>query len=110
MMTGADMEDLKLNKNDRFVIDNLFKYALNKQSLIEFDEYILESFNAFRQNKQEILLDLCLLEEDGDDQIVNLLMHSMEENGKMREDDDFTNLFRDDLLLLFPNAKSLTVD
>merc|ERR1712204_84633 len=39
MVTGGEVGDFELNKNDRSVIDNLLKHALNKQSLIEFDEY-----------------------------------------------------------------------
>merc|ERR1712176_365691 len=36
MITGADMHGQRLYKNDLFVIDNLFKCALDKQSLIKF--------------------------------------------------------------------------
>jgi len=109
MVNGSYMEPFKLKKNDRFVIDNLLKYALNKQSLIEFDEYILESFIAFRQNKQEIILNLTELKKS-DGKILNLLMHPIEKKDKVRENDDFVNCFRDEMLLLFPNVNSLVVN
>merc|ERR1712129_644027 len=40
MVTGSVMIGFKFNKNDRFVLINLLKYALTKQSLIEFDDFI----------------------------------------------------------------------
>merc|ERR1740123_274451 len=103
------MSRFKLKKNDRVIIGNLLKYALNKQSVMEFDEYIIDSFNAFRQSKQEIILDLYEL-SDGNDEMRNLLMHPMKnEQKKLRYDDDFTNTFRADLLSLYPNTKSLII-
>ena len=108
MITGADMIDFKLNKNDRFVIDNLLKYALNKQSLIEFDEYIIESFNAFRQNRQEISLSLFFLERIADTESHKLLFYSAKKNQQQRQSDDFSNLFRSELLSLFSGARVLT--
>merc|ERR1739838_1224581 len=38
MVTGTNMNLFNLKKNDRYLIDNLVKHALNKQSSIEFDE------------------------------------------------------------------------
>ena len=108
MMTGANQKKLK-KKNDEFIIVNLIKYGLTKQTNVQFDEYILSSFEAFCQNKREIILDLCLL-TSANDKIRNLLMHPIECDDTKRVDDDFTNLFRIDLLTLFPNAQSVIVD
>merc|ERR1712129_27656 len=69
---------------------------------------ILESFNAIRQNKQEIILDLGNLIGCVDD-VRNALMHPIERDDKVREDDDFTNLFRDDFVTLFPKVQSLII-
>merc|ERR1712190_47633 len=99
----------KLNKNDRFVIGNLLKYALTKQSLIEFDEYILESFNAFRQNKKEIVVFQSHLKK-GVEEIRNVLFYPMDsKQTKKGQHDEFLNLFRTELLSLYPNAQSLII-
>ena len=109
LMTGTQMNKLKSKKNDEFIIVNLIKYGLSKQTNVQFDEYILSSFEAFCRNKHEIILDLHRL-QFANDKIRHLLLHPIEKDYQKRACDDFTNLFRLKLLSLFPNAQSLIVD
>merc|ERR1712048_378727 len=109
MGTGAKMKDMQLKKNEEFIIVNLIKRGLSKQTNVQFDEYILSSVDAFCQNKREIILYLHFLNEGANDNIRNLLLHPIDNNDHNRADDDHTNLFYTELLTLFPNAESLIV-
>lgn len=128
MMTGGNMFDLKLKKKQVYVLSNLISYALTKQSAIQFDEYLVESFDAYRLHKKEIILDLLCLEEDANKTIRYTLMHPLENDDEEAEyeeesesdseeqnvvckpsPDGFSNLFRVELLSLFPNVQSIIV-
>merc|ERR1712187_917679 len=102
-----------LKKNDEFIIVNLIKYGLSKQTNAQFDEYILSSFDAFCQNKQEIIMDLRYILR-ANETIRNLLFYPIEIdsvfNDRKRAADDNSNLFRLNLLLLFSNAESLIIN
>merc|ERR1712129_111312 len=57
----------------------------------------------------EIVLHLYYL-EDATDEILDVLMHQIEKNEEVRQDDDFSNLFRKELVSLYPSANCLIID
>jgi len=112
MLTVGWMFDIKkLNKKDVRLLGNLVKHAVSKkQSTIKFDEYIIESFDAYRHHKKEIILRLSYL-RIADRTIRNTLMYPIKsrKTSERVSDGDFSNLFRTELLSLFPNAQSIVV-
>merc|ERR1712228_629678 len=106
IVSGGDMSTFRPTKSDVFILEKL----INKQ----IDGYIYDNLNTFIQNKKEIILDLYWLNDDSvNDTIRNLLFYPLEKmksgKGSKRKKKDFTNLFRSELLSLFPNAESMII-
>merc|ERR1712228_797830 len=101
------------NKNDFFIIEALMNQSLKKQTNVTLPSFICDCFQAFTQNKKQIILNLRQLNEYGDTRINNLLFHSLDERKYdqeiKRNDDDQSNLIRLELLFLFSNIKSLII-
>merc|ERR1711933_215101 len=99
-----------MGKNYHFILKNL----LNNNLILPL--FIRECFDAFCQNKQQIVFDMHSINRDNSDKkILNLLFHSLDkrDTAKVKESkrspDDFSNLLRGDLLALFPNVKTLII-
>merc|ERR1712228_393538 len=106
----------KSNKNDFLIIEALTNQSLKKQTNVTLPSFICDCFQAFTQNKKQIILNLSYLYEYGDKRINNLLFHSLDKREAWkgeeikRNDDDQSNLIRSELLSLFPNTKTLIIE
>merc|ERR1712228_610173 len=115
LLTAAYLNGVKTNKNDFFIIEALMNQSLKKQTNVTLPSFICDCFQAFTQNKKQIIFDLYYLNNYGDKRINNLLFHSLDKRDVRynkeikREDDDQNNLVRLKLLSLFPNIKTLII-
>merc|ERR1712228_165063 len=78
LLTGAYLGGIKTNKNDFFIIEALMNHSLKKQTNVTLPSFICDCFQAFTQNKKQIIFDLHYLNRDGDKRINNLLFHSLD--------------------------------
>merc|ERR1712228_914575 len=89
--------------------------SLKKQTNVTLPSFICDCFQAFTQNKKQIIFDLFYSHKWGDKRINNLLFHSLNQRNhdryqeSKRKDDDKNNLIRSELLSLFPNIKTLII-
>merc|ERR1712228_465934 len=87
--------------------------SLKKQTNVILPSFICDCFQAFTQNKKQIIIDLYQLYNNGDKRINDLLFHSLDKRDydkeSKRNDDDENNLVRFEMLSLFPNIKTLTI-
>merc|ERR1712228_140144 len=113
LLTGAFLVNIKANKNDFFIIEALMNERLKKQTNVTLPPFICDCFEAFTQNKKQIIIDLNSLNEFGDKRINNLLFYALDQRKShleiKREDVDQTNLICSELLSLFPNIKTLII-
>merc|ERR1712228_699618 len=109
LLTGAALWNIKTNKNDFFIIEALMNQSLKKQTNVTLPSFICECFQAFTQNKKQIIFNLDSLNRFGDKRINDLLFHSLDQRKQRKEikrnDDDHNIFFRLELLSLFPNIK-----
>merc|ERR1712228_669836 len=61
MLTGAYLYGIKQNKINCFYVENLMNLCLKKETKASFPPFIIECFDAFIQNKKQIILNLHLL-------------------------------------------------
>ena len=119
-LNGSHLEDVKPNKKHLFIIENLINHSLKKQTKAFFPQFIMDCFEAFIQNKKQIIFDLHQLDkpyEHGNrtmNDFMHLFFHNFHslnrrehEKDIERNDEDFTNLPKSDILSVFPNAKTL---
>merc|ERR1712228_1135962 len=101
------------NKNDFFIIEALMNQSLKKQTNVTLPSFICDCFQAFTQNKKQIIFDFDTLNKYGDKRINDLLFHSLDkrecDQEIKRKHDDQSNLIRSTLLSLFPNVKNLII-
>merc|ERR1712228_803429 len=113
LLTAAWLNGIKSNKNDFFIIEALMNQSLKKQTNVILPPFICDCFQAFTQNKKQIILNLDYLNEYGDKRINDLLFHSLDRRQYdkviKRKDDEKNNLIRLELLSLFPNIKTLII-
>merc|ERR1712228_1081907 len=113
LLTAANLSEIKKNKNDFFIIEALMNQSLKKQTNVILPSFICDCFQAFTQNKKQIIFDLYYLNEDGDKRSNNLLFHSLDKREYNKEikrkDVDQSNSVRLELLSLFPNIKALII-
>merc|ERR1712228_821348 len=113
LLTGAALWNIKTNKNDFFIIEALMNQSLKKQTNVTLPSFICDCFQAFTQNKKQIILNLYYLNEYCDERINDLLFYSLDKRSYneeiKREDVDQDNLIRLDMLSLFPNIKTLII-
>ena len=115
ILTGGEQYNVKVSASDISVMKHLFNSHLNQTSVVKFDSYICDTFAAFIQSKQQISLDLYELYR-ANSEIRELLMYEMDEkdtfNGEKevkRGENDFSNLFRAEMFLIFKNVKTLII-
>eukprot|EP01084_Bolivina_argentea_P182813 315544_1 len=108
----TEMDDSKNNKTDLLMISNLLNQTIKKFRIKTYDSYIHSTFISFIQHKKEIILDLSSLKYI-DYRIRELIMYSLDEkdcdNEIERDDNDFKNLFRPELFVMFKNVKRVVV-
>merc|ERR1712228_935051 len=113
LLTAAYLRDIKKNKNDFFIIEALMNQRLKKQTNVTLPSFICDCFQAFTQNKKQIILNLYLLNKYGDKRINNFLFHSLDQRRSdkesKRKDVDKNNLICLELLSLFLNCKTLII-
>ena len=73
LITGGQQEVIKLSANQISVIKTLFDNILGKITMTTLDTYICDTFEAFRNNKKQIVLDLWSLEY-ANKEILDLIM------------------------------------
>merc|ERR1712079_291791 len=91
-LTGGG-EYTTMSKKECFIIESLIHLALNEeQTKVTLPEYITYCFNAFRQNKKLLILDMWRLYGYGNERIQNFLFYSLVSRGWVMEskpnDDD----------------------
>eukprot|EP01084_Bolivina_argentea_P260799 440550_1 len=117
MICGGIQRDIKISRNDIKVIKTVFSKILNKATMFSFDNYIFETFASFVQNKTQIILDLDRLSYASDDVRCLFLYDWMKTDlyepyiwpEVKRKLNDFTNLFRKEMLLIFKNTKTVII-
>merc|ERR1712228_1167457 len=113
MLNGAYLRGIKQNKVNRFYVSNLMNLCLKKETKALFPPFIIECFDAFIQNKKQIIFNLYYLYDDGDKRMNNLLFHSLEQRWYNKEIErrvnDLSNMMKSEIFSLFKNAETLIV-
>ena len=118
MISGGSLPDLRfvdVKPKKKYYLDfikALIDFSLGRSNKPKFDPYIIDSFHSLRQHKRQLIFDLTKLSRiDGN--IRNLVLYSCEERDteedSTREFPDVTNLFRADLLSIFPNVEQVII-
>ena len=97
-------------KSQRSVISDLMDYKIDEEHTSNIDGAIIDSFEAFINNKLEIRLVYWDLNES-DSEMVNKLMYKMENKDiDFDSASDSTNLFRgDNIFKIFKNLQSIVI-
>eukprot|EP01084_Bolivina_argentea_P291446 500910_1 len=98
-----------MTKKNRILITSLIKWKKNEKKTSKLHEYMLDTFKCFCVSKQQISLDLFPLSK-AKKNMVSLVMNSVEIGMKHRNDNDKTNLFRQDIFDIFNNVKIIEID
>lgn len=103
------------SKNGFLIIGDLIKAMLKKPTNGKLTQYTLDCFRSFCRNKKQIILDMHRLYEYGDRKINALIFYSLnakedkkKSQSKMNHD-VLDNFPRPEMLSLFPNVTSLTI-
>ena len=96
MFNGSSCAD-DVSKDTLFIIENLIAKKLKKESKASFPPFVIDCFDAFTQNKMEIVFDMIELKR-GDKRMNDLVFHPLEKrnsrepkNETKRSDDDLHN-------------------
>ena len=93
-------------------MEGLIDFSLKPSNKPKFDACIIDSFHSLRQHKRQLIFDLRELSKV-DEEFRNLVLHSCEERNPLKESKrefgDFKNLFRADLLSVFPNIEQVII-
>merc|ERR1712228_871055 len=108
MITGA-YDFPKYPKNAKGVIDHLFQYKLGQNPEAKMDNYLYETFDAFVQNKEHIVIDLLFL-RNAKESMYKLITHSIEQGEELKDDSDKTNLIQSVFAAIFKKAETVYID
>ena len=117
IISGAfNFEEISSQITDKHVslLNGLFSYNLDSKKSnheIEYDPYILSTFNSFTQSNKDMIINYYNLDKENKS-IVDLIMYQIEENDDYKHlpnDSSFTNLFKPQLLNIFTKTKSITL-
>ena len=111
MLSGNSMrgETVDLKKSDIQMIQNLINYKLNFKGKISYPRYIVNTFDIFTDNKQQINLYLGMIDKKFKN-LSDLLMRQLVINAnKMDESLENINLFKSMMLNLFPNLNQIVI-
>eukprot|EP01084_Bolivina_argentea_P084136 152252_1 len=104
-MSNFGLSNSELNMINVIIMDVM---GIKKSN---YNEYAVQTFNLMRYAKKQIVLSLEPINRD--ESVKHLMMDKMEKRNhqeeKMRQHNDNTNLFRKDLLQIFPNVETLTI-
>eukprot|EP01083_Nonionella_stella_P101748 288722_1 len=73
------------------------------------DQYIYDSFEGYLKHKKQIILDLYYLYDYADQNILDLIMYPLEQGEEARDDDDKTNLLREETVEVFKSTKKVFI-
>ena len=114
LLTASYMR-MKPKKTDILVVLTLVNHIMKKKVKRALPPFILDCFQAFVQNKKQIVFSLLSCGAS-DKRITDLFVHSFESvmpqwniDLPAREDGDFCNVMRSELFSVFPNVKSLII-
>ena len=117
MLSGAGMQFYRaVTASEVSKLKNLFASKWTEKR--EYPEYVYSTFECFVQHKVHIRLNFLHLERYVKE-MRNLLLHSMDKSNtnlsqkyviKRRKEGDFDNLFRPELLEIFPHVRTMTID
>merc|ERR1712228_252332 len=99
-----------MGKNAKGVIDHLFQYKLRQNPQPKMDNYLYETFDAFIQNKEHIVINLWFLEKYAKESMYKLIMHSIEGGKKLRDDSNKANLVRPVFAAIFCKTKTVHIN
>ena len=112
VVSGGDVREHELPpKKQHSKLDRLIKRCLGdlKETEVSFPDFVNGTFECFRQNKTEIVMDLMQLDEDYMKVFYESIMHSVAERGWDDEEDTVNQPKWDKLLAIFPNVRRVTV-
>lgn len=110
MVTATSaMSSLKINSNQRGVIKSLIKWRLEQKKDPKMNEYLYQTFEAYTKNKKQIEIDLWNLGQ-AKESMYNLIVHSLEQDTKPKDENDTVNLLRPELAKIFQNVKTVHID
>merc|ERR1712228_156093 len=91
------------------VIKSLIKWRLEQKKDTKMNEYLYQTFDAYTKNKKQIEINLWNL-SDAKESMYNLIVHSLEERAKPKNENDCINLLRPELGKIFQNVKTVHID
>ena len=110
LITGSSgIKDLEKISKNKLIISSLLRWKnKGKKNDIPFEQYIYDTFDAFIQNKEHIVVDLTYVEQ-ADKKMGDLIVYGLEICDEAKEDDDKTNLLREETMMVFANVKSVVI-
>ena len=119
MLSGASLSSYtEVTEEMVSKLKSLFDYYLKKKTKTKHPKYIYSAFTCFVKHKTHIQLNMENL-SSYNKQMRNLIMYSVDESDeneeeeyifKKREEGDFNNLFRPEVLQIFTTVKTMTID
>ena len=85
-------------------------WKLGKQTKRKYDDYVHETFESFCNHKKEISLNLEQLDNAKDKDMASLVMYDIKKGDEEKDVSDKTNLCRPEILTIFENIKSLSIN
>eukprot|EP01083_Nonionella_stella_P098876 278119_1 len=116
MVTGGNMAGMKVTEDDVFNIDCLINGILNAHGTEKrVDDYIYSTFDAFRNAKKQIVLNLSQLNTWANKKVTDFFMHTVDkrdlrkEEESKRECNDLNNLCKAEIFEIFKNVKRIVI-
>ena len=115
VVNGSDVRRVQMPPTkDYRKLQHLFDWSLGTldNDLATFPDFIYRTFECYRDNKTEILLDFWYLGNTGDALKVYYepVVHSVEKRPFGDTEDDVNALKWDNIFAIFPNIKMVTLD
>merc|ERR1712228_162786 len=74
----------------------------------KMNEYLYQTFDAYTKNKKQIEINLRYLSK-ANESMYNLIVHSLEEDTKPKNENETVNLMRSELAKIFQNVKTVHI-
>merc|ERR1712228_337442 len=103
------MSKLKINNKQIGVIKSLIKWRLEQKKDPKMNEYLYQTFDAYTKNKKQIEINFDFLSY-AKESMYNLIVHSLEENAKPKDENDTVNLVKAELGKIFQNVKTVHIN
>eukprot|EP01084_Bolivina_argentea_P095520 171717_1 len=109
MFNGGFANNGIVTKTQRVIIKILLKWAKTR-SKVQIDEYVLETFQSFCQQKTYIVLNLPFLCSYSDPQLTKMIYHGTQMGAHFKpQKEDKTNIFKKDLFRVFENVQNIDI-